>query len=119
MNKWFAECVPCKWQEAHDGQDQALHAAETHVIDVHRDLFNLPGDQRSKQMADNRIGHVQLRDENAIAAGVSTGAAIELAASAPQYIDEELAREESMLAAHAKWVADLRAKKEAEKKEGV
>ncbi len=117
MNKWFSECVPCKWQEAHDTQDAAIHAAETHVLDKHRDLFSLSGDVRSKRMIDERISHVQLRDENAIGAGVSTGAVVPTEAAAPEFIDEELQREESMLSAHAKWVADLRAKKAAEKKE--
>jgi hypothetical protein len=117
VNKWFAECVPCQWQEAHDTQDPAIHAAETHVLDEHRDLFSLSGDVRSRKMADERIGHVQLRDENAVGVGVSTGAVVPTAAAAPEFVDEELQREESMLAAHTKWVADLRAKKEAEKKE--
>jgi len=87
------------------------------VLDTHRDLFALDGAVRSRKMADERIGHVQLRDETALGAGVSTGALVPTEAAAPEFIDEELQREESMLTAHTKWVADLRAKKEAEKKE--
>jgi hypothetical protein len=117
VNKWFAECVPCRWQEAHDTQDAALHAAESHVLEQHRELFALPSDQRSKKMADERIAHVQLRDENAIAAGMSQGVADPTEAAAPEFVDEELAREERMLESHKKWVDDLRAKKVAEKKE--
>ncbi len=117
MNKWFAECVPHKWETRHDEQDAAIRAAEQHVLDEHRDLFTLPGDVRSRQMSEQRIGHVQLRDENAIAAGVSTGAPAPAESTEPAFIDEELAHEEAMLAKHAEWVASLRTKKEAEKKE--
>ena len=117
MNKWFAECVPCKWETRHDEQDAAIRDVERHVLDVHRDLFTLAGDVRSRQMAEQRIGHVQLRDENATAAGVSAGAPAPAESTAQAFIDEELAREEDMLAKHAEWVASLRVKKEAEKKE--
>jgi len=117
MNKWFAECVPHKWEMRHDEQDAAISAAEQHVLDEHRDLFSLPGDVRSRQMSEQRIGHVQLRDENAIAAGVSTGAPAPAESIEPAIIDEELAHEEAMLAKHAAWVADLRAKKVADRRE--
>ncbi len=109
MNKWFAECVPCKWQETHDTQDAAISAAESHAINVHRDLFSLPSDVRSREMADKRISHVQLRDENAIGAGVSTGVAAP-AETAPQGpVDEQLAAAESELDATLQRVAALRA----------
>ncbi len=70
MDHWYAECVPCKWQEAHDTQDSAISAAEEHVFRVHPELFRLPSDVRSRKMGEERIGHVQLRADNALSTAV-------------------------------------------------
>ncbi len=70
MNHWYAECVPCHWQEAHETQDAAISAAEEHVFSVHPELFRLPSDVRSRKMGEERIGHVQLRADNALSTAV-------------------------------------------------
>jgi hypothetical protein len=57
---WVSECVPCRWVEHHDSQDAAIRAAEDHVFTTHRDI---PGFQRANEF----IGHVQLRADNAVA----------------------------------------------------
>jgi len=115
MNFWFAECVPCKWETRHDDQDSAIRAAELHVLDHHSDLFGLPSDVRSRQMAADRIAHVQLRDENAIAAGVSAGVAPAAETAAPESTDAALAREEQLVEDHLEKVRDLRVKQRAER----
>jgi hypothetical protein len=58
---WFAECIPCQWEEKHTTQDAAIAAAEDHVFDNHR---KVPSAERGKQ----KIGHVQNRTENAVTA---------------------------------------------------
>ncbi len=64
MDYWFAECLPCKWEEriTHLGrageQDAAIAAAEAHVQEHHPRLSGL---ERAKRY----MGHVQLRSENA------------------------------------------------------
>ncbi len=70
MDHWYAECVPCKWQEVHDTQDDAISAAEEHVFRVHPELFRMPSDARSRKMGEERIGHVQLRADNALSTAV-------------------------------------------------
>src|SRR5258707_12147592 len=117
MDHWYAECLPCRWEETHDTEGAAISAAEQHVIDAHRDLFTLNGVERSRKMVDERIGHVQLRGENTIGAGVSTGAVLAVAPAPPVFIDQELQREARMLEAPTPRVADLRKKKEAATKE--
>src|SRR6266702_1407831 len=115
MNFWFAECVPCKWETRHDEQDPAIRAAELHVLDHHSDLFSPPSDVRSRQMAAQRIAHVQLRDENAIAAGVSSGVAAPAAEALPESTDDALAREEQLVEEHLEKVRDLSVKQRAER----
>ncbi len=70
MDHWYAECVPCKWQEACDTQDEAISETEEHVFRVHPKLFRLPSDARSRKMGEERIGHVQLRAANALLTAV-------------------------------------------------
>src|SRR5260370_35642376 len=67
VNYGFVECVPCHWLESFGTQDSAITAAEHHTLDAHTDLFLISSDARSRQMADKRIRHVQLRDERASA----------------------------------------------------
>ena len=64
-NRWIAECTPCRWQEQFTDQDNALLAAEHHVLNSHAGLFLLPTNQRGARMANQCIGHVQLRDIDA------------------------------------------------------
>ncbi len=59
MDKWFAECLPCKWRTAHNTEDAAIADAEAHVAAHHS---KVSGPQRAEQ----RIGHVQLRGEDAV-----------------------------------------------------
>jgi hypothetical protein len=66
VNHWYAECIPCKWQGAHDTQDAAISAAEEHVFSAHSELFRLASDVRSRKMVEQRIGHVQFRSEDAL-----------------------------------------------------
>ena len=56
---WFAECNPCKWEEKHTDEDAAIRAAEDHVFALHRSVPNLV-------RAEQRMGHVQNRTENAV-----------------------------------------------------
>jgi hypothetical protein len=58
---WYAECRRCKWVTQHTEQDAAIHAAEDHVIDFHRDVAPA---ERGRLY----IGHVQNRTENGISA---------------------------------------------------
>jgi len=57
---WYAECAPCKWQEKHETQDEAIAAAEDHVFLKHRNVH-------STTRAAERMGLVQNRTENAFA----------------------------------------------------
>jgi hypothetical protein len=57
---WFAECVPCHWQEKYFDQDSAIHAVEDHIADHHA---RTSSQERLKQ----GIGHVQNRTEIATA----------------------------------------------------
>jgi hypothetical protein len=66
VNKWFAECVPCKWRTAHDNEDAAIAAAEEHVGLHHAKVAPLI-------RAQQRIGHVQLRGEDAVGYEFSPG----------------------------------------------
>jgi hypothetical protein len=99
----------------HDDEDSAIRTAELHVLGKHSDLFSLPSDKRSKQMAEQRIAHVQLRDENEIAAGVSSGVEIPAEAALPESTDDALAREEQLVEEHLEKVRDLRVKQRAER----
>ncbi len=119
MNKWFAECVPCKWQETHDTQDAAISAAESHAIDSHRELFSLPGDVRSRKMADDLIAHVQLRDENATTTGVSTGVEVVAESRAETQSDPELDAEEKQLLDRLTAIDRERVKRAGTTKEGA
>ena len=60
MDRWVAECAPCKWSEGFRDQEPAIIAATDHALDHHRELSN---QERARQ----RIGHVQLRSPNTIA----------------------------------------------------
>lgn len=53
---WFAECLPCKWEEKHDSQLGAIEAATDHVFASHRDVI-------PQQRAALKMGHVQLRGD--------------------------------------------------------
>lgn len=50
----IAECLPCKWEERHDTQQDAVIAAEKHVRAYHIDV---PPEIRGKE----KMGHVQWR----------------------------------------------------------
>lgn len=56
---WFAECLPCKWQAKYPSESDAIFAAEDHIAEFH---VKVP----AKERAEKRIGHVQLRSEDAI-----------------------------------------------------
>jgi len=56
---WFAECAPCKWQEQHATEDDAITAAEEHVMHHHKKM-------RPTERAEKRVGHVQNRTDNAL-----------------------------------------------------
>jgi len=56
---WYAECIPCKWEEKYSTQDSAIAAAEDHVERKHR---GVPSHVRGQQ----KIGHVQNRTENSV-----------------------------------------------------
>jgi len=51
---WHAECLPCKWCELHETQDEAIDAVEWHLTSC---PLNLSPQQRAEQHA----GHVQCR----------------------------------------------------------
>lgn len=55
-DKWFAECLPCHWQETYDSETGAIEAASNHVMEAHR---NVTSEERAKL----KMGHVQLRTE--------------------------------------------------------
>jgi len=118
-NKWFSECAPCRWQETHDTQDAAIVAAQEHVVDAHRDLFSLPGDERSRKMVSDRIGHVQLRDENTIGAGMSAGSESLAVTDTASRTDAELQAEEKQLLERLATIDRERAVREAERRAGV
>lgn len=54
MDKWVAECIPCKWSTHHDKQDDAIAAAEAHVAAYHANVAPY-------QRATLKMGHVQQR----------------------------------------------------------
>lgn len=54
MDKWVAECLPCKWQTLHDDENAAIGAAEAHVAATHPTVK--PVDRAAQYM-----GHVQNR----------------------------------------------------------
>jgi len=87
VDHWHAECLPCKWQEAHDTQDAALSAAEEHVFSTHAALFRLPSDVRSRKMADEKIGHVQYRADDAVATAIPPFPLEHVVAAAPFHGD--------------------------------
>lgn len=59
MDVWIGECLPCKWGSEFKTQDEAIRAAEGHVFTTHRDTT-------PTERANQFIGHVQLRAQNAI-----------------------------------------------------
>lgn len=63
MDHWVAECLPCKWADLFDVQDDAIAAAEKHVYAHHS---NVSGNDRARL----GMGHVQNRTDNAIAVPV-------------------------------------------------
>ena len=70
MDKWFSECIPCSWQVGWMTEDEAIASAEGHIAKHHA---KVPAHIR----AEKRIGHVQLRSEDAIGTGMSEGAVTE------------------------------------------
>ncbi len=70
MDHWYAECIPCKWQEKHTTEDEAIAAAEKHVYANHLDVS---GPKR----AELKMGHVQNRSEGAVATEIPAVAAAE------------------------------------------
>ncbi len=118
-NKWFSECAPCHWQETHDTQDPAIVAAQQHVAEKHKEFFSLPADQASRKMAAERIGHVQLRDENTIGAGMSAGTeSLAVTGDAPQS-DDDLNAEEKQLTDRLLAIDNERIARAMRAKEGV
>jgi hypothetical protein len=75
-DKWFAECLPCRWEDKHDSQMGAIDAAVNHVMEKHRNV--LP-----EQRAGKKIGHVQLRTEETPPAEPQPPAGSESEPSAP------------------------------------
>jgi hypothetical protein len=55
-DKWFAECLLCKWEASFVQQDDAVTAASDHVANLHHEI---PVVDRAR----DKIGHVQLRTE--------------------------------------------------------
>ena len=55
-DKWFAECLPCNWEETHDSETGAVEAVQDHVWALHRDI--LP-----EERARLKMGHIQFRSE--------------------------------------------------------
>jgi len=119
VNYWFAECVPCHWLESFGTQDSAITAAEHHTLDAHTDLFLISSDARSRQMADKRIGHVQLRDERASAVLAPQTPVVEGGGTTLSTIEDELAYEEAALHQQAMRVANLRQQRDAAAKEKI
>lgn len=68
VDKWNAECVPCKWLDLHDTEDDAIKAAENHVRRLHADV---PPQKRGELI----MGHVQLRTMVTAAEETSTAPA--------------------------------------------
>src|SRR5260370_7212946 len=97
VNYCFAECGPCHWLESFGTQDSAITAAEHHTLDAHTDLFLISSDARSRQMADKRIGHVQLRDERASAVLAPQTPVVEGGGTTLSTIEDELAYEQPAL----------------------
>jgi hypothetical protein len=56
---WYAECIPCGWQQRFTSQDSAIGAAEEHVFDKHRRVPNY-------ERGEKKIGHVQNRTESVV-----------------------------------------------------
>jgi len=117
VNYWFAECVPCHWLESFGTQDSAITAAEHHTLDAHPDLFLSSSDARSREMADKRIGHVQLRDERASAALTPPAPVVEGGGTTLSTIEDELAYAEEALHQQTVRVANLRQQRDAAAKE--
>ncbi len=61
MDAWLSECVPCGWAAPHATQDEAIAAAQVHLMESHQDLLLLPGDVRAREQGDKIIAHVQYR----------------------------------------------------------
>lgn len=70
-DKWYAECIPCGFEEQHDDQGAAIRAAEDHVYAHHRDV--LP-----HVRGELKIGHVQNRTVGAIGTATDTSPATPL-----------------------------------------
>jgi hypothetical protein len=117
MDHWYAECLPCKWEQTYDTEALAIAAAELHVLDHHRDLFTLSGVERGRKMAEEKIGHVQLRSENTVTAGVSTGAAAPVVEVVEPTIEEQIKTEQDKIDVALDALATLRQKQLADKKE--
>lgn len=117
MNYWYAECVPCRWQESFDEEDSAIIAAEVHTRTEHMSLFSISSDARSRKMADERIGHVQLRDERAIAVPTASVVAAPSTTVPLRTLDDELALEEEQLHQQTMKVANLRQQRDSAAKE--
>lgn len=66
-DKWFAECLPCKWEETHDSQVGAINSVQNHVWAKHRDVS-------PELRAVKKMGHVQFRSEIASQAEPETSA---------------------------------------------
>lgn len=59
VSKWHAECLPCKWEQHYDVQQDAIDAAVEHVNARHLDV---PGHVRDREY----MGHVQMRTVGAV-----------------------------------------------------
>jgi len=65
-DKWFAECIPCKWETQHDDEDSAIRASVKHVNAFHVDI---PPEERGAK----KMGHVQNRTVGALATSLPEG----------------------------------------------
>src|SRR5258707_1660673 len=119
MDHWYAECVPCKWEETYTTQDSAIAAAETHVRTTHSDLFSLNGIERSRKMVDQRIGHVQLRSEDTLGYGVSAGAASLAESGVELSLDAQITRADQEVNDALERLALLQQKQLADTKAGA
>lgn len=59
VDKWHAECLPCKWLELYDEQQDAIDAVEEHVHALH---WKVPPEERGRLY----MGHVQCRTVGAV-----------------------------------------------------
>lgn len=82
-DKWFAECIPCGWQEQHDDQGAAIRAAEDHVYGHHRDV--LP-----QVRGELKLGHVQNRTVNAVGTAPQTSPATPEGLSGTKIVQQDL-----------------------------